>query len=86
MAQLISAQAITRSEACIAYRSIFLPSLRYSLSSTNPTLTRQELATVKRSSTQVLLSALEFDRNMPLKVVHGPAHPVGVGLRHLCIE
>jgi hypothetical protein len=43
-AQLISAQSITRSETWIAYRIIFLPSLRYSLSSTG--FTRQESATI----------------------------------------
>jgi hypothetical protein len=53
VAQLISAQSITRSEAWIAYQSIFLPSLRYSLSSTS--FTRQELASIQRSSTQIML-------------------------------
>jgi hypothetical protein len=84
MAQLISAQSITRSHAWIAYRSIFLPSLRYSLSSTS--FTRQELAIIQRSSALVLLSAMGFNRNMLLEFVFGPAYLGGVGLQHLYIE
>jgi hypothetical protein len=47
VAQLISAQSITPSDAWIAYRSIYLPSLRYSLYSTS--YTGQELAIVQGS-------------------------------------
>jgi hypothetical protein len=84
MAQLISAQAITRPDAWIAYRSIYLPSLRYSLSSTS--FTRQDLSTIQRSSTQVLLSAMGFNKHMPLAVVFGPSYLGGVGLRRLYVE
>jgi hypothetical protein len=56
MAQLISAQSITRFEAWTAYRSIYLPRLLCSLPPTRST--RQELATIRRNPIQVLLSAM----------------------------
>jgi hypothetical protein len=49
----------TRSEAWTAYRSICLPSMRYSLSAIS--FARQEFATIQRSPIQVLLSAMGFN-------------------------
>jgi hypothetical protein len=69
VAQLISAHAITRPDAWIAYRSMYLPSHSYSLPSTS--FTRQDLATIQRSSIHVLLSAMGFNNNMPLALVFG---------------
>jgi hypothetical protein len=56
MAQLIQAQSFTRSEAWAASRGIYLPSMPYSLPVTS--FTRQEVATIQRIPTQVLLSEL----------------------------
>jgi hypothetical protein len=53
MAHLISAQLISRLEGWLAYRSIYLPSMSYSLPSTS---TRRELATI-RAADKALLSA-----------------------------
>jgi hypothetical protein len=72
MAQLISAQSITCSEAWTAYRSIYLPSMRCNLPATS--FTRQDLATIQRSPIQVLLSVMGFNRKIPLAVVLGPAY------------
>jgi hypothetical protein len=66
MAQLIPAQSITHFEAWTAYRSIYLPSMLYTLPAIS--FTRQELATIRRSPIQVILSAVKFTRNMPLAV------------------
>jgi hypothetical protein len=44
------------------------------------TFTRQELATIQRSSIHVLLSAVGFNRNMLLAVVFRPASFGGIGL------
>jgi hypothetical protein len=59
MAYLISAQSITRSDAWTAYRSIYLPSMNYSIPTTR--FSRQEFATIQRSPIhspiRVLLSA-----------------------------
>jgi hypothetical protein len=81
MAQLISAQAITRPDAWIAYRRVYLPSLSYSLPSTS--FPRQDLATIQRNSIHVLLSAMGFNNNIPLALVCGPAYLGGIGLQHL---
>jgi hypothetical protein len=84
MAQLISAQSIKRSDGWLAFRSIYLASMSYSLPTTS--FTRQELATIHRGPIQVLLFAMGFNRNMPLEVAFGPSHLGGIGLRHLYVE
>jgi hypothetical protein len=62
--------------------------MRYSLPATtacatasSTSFTRKELANIQRSSNQVLLSAMGFNRNMPLEVVFGPASLGSVSLR-----
>jgi hypothetical protein len=67
-----------RSDAWLAYRSIDLPSMSYSLPSTS--FTRRELATIQRSPIRALLSAIVFNQNMPLEIVGG------LGLRYLYVE
>jgi hypothetical protein len=62
MAQLTSAQAITRFEAWTVYQNIHLSSMRYSLPTTN--FTRQEVATIQRSPIQFLLSTMGFNRKL----------------------
>jgi hypothetical protein len=84
MAHLISAQLIARHEAWLAHRSIYLPSMSYSLPSTS--FTRRELANIQSSPIRALLSAMGFSRNMPREVVFGPNATRGIGLRHLHVE
>jgi hypothetical protein len=84
MAHMISAQLIARPEGWIAYRSIYLSSMGYSLPSTS--FTRRELSTIQRSPIRALLSTMGFNRNMPLEVVFGPISHGGLGLRHLYVE
>jgi hypothetical protein len=77
--------SIKRSDGWIAYRSIYLASMSYSLPTTS--FTRKELATIQRGPIQVLLSATGFNRNVPLvEVVFGPAYLGGIGLRHLTLN
>jgi hypothetical protein len=70
MAHLISAQLIARSQGWLAYRSIYLPSMSYSLPSTS--FTRRELANIQSSPIRALLSAMGFNQSMPREVVFGP--------------
>jgi hypothetical protein len=83
-AHLISAQVIARHEAWMAYRSIYLPSMSYSLSSTS--FDRKTLAKIQSNPIRALLSAMGFNRNMPLEVVSGTISIGGIGLRHLHVE
>lgn len=72
--------SIARSEAAwTAYRSIYLPSMRYSLPATS--CTRQKLFTIQSSPIQVLLSATGLNRNMLLAVVVRKASLGGRGLQ-----
>ena len=80
MAQRVSAQSITRSEAWTAYRSIYLPSIQYSLSSSS--FTRQDLAKIQSRPIHALLSAMGFNQNMPLSVVVARWHRVVAPLYH----
>jgi hypothetical protein len=79
MAQLISAQSITRFQrhgqpnevSVFPLRTITLPATSF---------TRQELATIQRSPIQVLLTAMGFNRKMPIAVVWGIAS-LGASIR-----
>jgi hypothetical protein len=84
MAQLISAQSITRSDAWTAYRSIYLSSIGYILPSTS--FNQRELAKIQSSPIRALLPAMGFNRNMPLQVVFGPHSHGDIGLRYLYVE
>jgi hypothetical protein len=84
MAHMTTAQLIALSEGWIAYRSIYLPSMSYSLMSTS--FNRRELATIQRSPIRALLSTMGFNRNMPLEIVFGPISHGGLDLRHLYVE
>jgi hypothetical protein len=84
MAHLISAQLIARSEGWSAYRSIYLPSMSYSLPSTS--LTMRELFNIQSSPIRALLSVMGLNWNMPRKVVFGPTSIGGIGLRYLYVE
>jgi hypothetical protein len=56
MAQLLSAQLITRSDAWTAYRSIYLPSISYGLPSTS--FNQRELSKIQSSPIRALLPAM----------------------------
>jgi hypothetical protein len=79
MSHLISAQLITRHEGWLPFRSIYLPSMGYSLSSTS--FPRRALAKIQSSPIRALLPAMGFNRIMPLEVVFGPNSIGGIGLR-----
>ena len=67
MAQLISAGSLTRSDASVLYRSVYLGSMGYSLPVT--TFTEKELSKIQGAPVQALLSGMGYNRNMPKEVV-----------------
>ena len=84
MAQLISAGSLTRLDASVLYRSVYLSSTGYSLPVT--TLTEKELSKIQGAPVQALLSGMGYNRNMPKEVVFGSTRYGGIGIRHLYIE
>ena len=84
MAQRISTACVSRSEATIIYRSMYLPSINYSFPA--GILSFREAEKVQGAPIQALLSAMGFTPGMPRAVVFGPIESGGLGLRHLFSE
>ena len=81
--QLYCAQ-INRKTATIAYHSIFVPSIRYSLPCTS--MTMKECDTILSKSMPSMLSIMGINRNMPKRVIYGPISHGGLGLTHFYTE
>ena len=83
-AQRISSAAISRNEAVVIFRSMFLPSISYSF----PVgiLTCKEADKVQGAPIQALLSVMGYNSNMPREVVYGPQECGGISIRHLFAE
>lgn len=84
IAQRIAAASLTQNEARILYRSMYMPSMSYSLPAGIMTLEESEKA--QGAAIQALLSAMGATPGMPRAVVFGPTETGGLGLRHLFAE
>jgi hypothetical protein len=80
-AKRVNSNALTRSEARLAYEVFYLPALRYSLNIT--AINQTDLESIQAKATAAFLAAQGFNRNMPREVVYAPALYQGVGMRHL---
>jgi hypothetical protein len=81
IATILNANAISRAEAKMVYKSFYLPAMRYSLSIT--AINQMDFETIQRNATTAVISALGFNRHMPREVVYGARKYQGLGLRHL---
>jgi hypothetical protein len=75
---------LTRLEACLAYRTTWLPAITYSLS--NTTLTKKQLEHVQMQAMGNFLTKMGLNRHFPRAVAMGPLAMGGLGLRHLPTE
>ena len=80
----LATNKISRKAARTFYRSIFLPSMTYSLPSTH--LSPKECQTIHKSSTGPILNSFGFPRNFPHAMAFAPQDLGGVGLTHLWVE
>jgi ribonuclease HI len=81
IARRVNLSHLTRSEARLAYETTYIPSMRYSLTTT--AINQLDMETIQQKATSAFLSKMGYNRNMPREVVYG--HPLyqGLGLRHL---
>ena len=84
MAQRISSSTVSRHEAMVIFRSMYLPSISYSF----PVgiLSLKDAERVQGAPIQSILSALGYNSNMPREIVYGPQECGGIGLKHLFAE
>lgn len=75
---------MSRTQAKMAYNSIYIPSMLYSIPATN--LSEAELNIIQRKATNRFLSACGFEKGFPRAVVHGPTAYGGLGMPHLYTE
>jgi hypothetical protein len=81
IAMKLSAHALSRTEAKMAYLSFYLPAMRYSLAITS--INQMDFEKIQAKATSVMLAALGFNRNMPRAVVFASRYHQGLGMRHL---
>jgi hypothetical protein len=80
-ARRINSNAISRSDARLAYETFYLPAIRYSLNITS--INQIDMETIQSKATAAFLSAQGYNRNMPREVVFAPMLYQGIGMRHL---
>jgi hypothetical protein len=80
-ARRINTNALTRSEAKLAYETFYIPALRYSLNIT--AINQTDMENIQAKATAAFLAAQGFNRHMPREVVYAPILYQGVGMRHL---
>ena len=80
----IAASAITRSQATIAWNSIYIPAITYPLVATyinEPVLTK-----IENKALSNFLPKMGYNRNTARAVIYGPETLGGVGIKHLYVE
>ena len=77
----INNQHLTKTQAYMAYRHIWLPSVGYPLACSHLSIT--QLSTIDRSAMQAFLPKLGFARTFPRSVIYGPLSLGGYGLRSI---
>jgi hypothetical protein len=81
MATKINLNAITPTQAKMAYESFYLPAMKYSLAITS--INQTDFDTIQRKATTSFLASMGFNRHMPREVVYCSPKYQGLGLRHL---
>jgi hypothetical protein len=81
IATRINSNALTRSEAKLAYEVFYIPALRYSLNIT--AINQIDMETIQSKATLAFLTAQGYNRHMPREVVYAPLLYQGIGMRHL---
>jgi hypothetical protein len=81
MAKRINSNAMSHTEAWVAYEMFYIPALRYSLSTTS--MNQIDLENVQKKAILSILAAMGYNRHMPREVVFSTRKYQGLGLRHL---
>jgi hypothetical protein len=81
MATKINSNAMSHTEARVAYEMFYIPAMRYSLSTTS--MNQIDLENIQKKATLSILAAMGYNRHMPREVVFSTKKYQGLGLRHL---
>ena len=81
LAQLISAAHMTRQQARLAYKMIYLPTITYCFPACS--FSQQQLERIQKTSLPQFLSAMGWIRNTARALVHGPISLGGLNLHPL---
>jgi hypothetical protein len=81
IATKINLNAITPTQAKMAYESFYLPAMRYSLAITS--INQMDFEIIQRKATTSFLSTMGFNRHMPREIVYCSMKFQGLGMRHL---
>jgi hypothetical protein len=81
LATLINLNALSATEAKIAYDSFYIPAMRYSLPITS--INQMDFEIIQKKATSAILASMGYNRHMPREVVFGPTLYQGLNLKHL---
>lgn len=81
LATLINLNALSATEAKMAYESFYIPAMRYSLPVTS--INQMDFETIQQKATTAILATMGYNRHMPREVVFGSSLHQGLNLRHL---
>jgi hypothetical protein len=81
IAAKINANALSYTEAKLAYGVFYLPAMRYSLAITS--INQIDMEAIQKKATTALLAARGFNRHMPRDIVYGPSVYQGLEFKHL---
>jgi hypothetical protein len=81
LATQINLNALSATEAKMAYDFFYIPAMRYSLAVTS--INQMDFETVQQRATAAILAAMGYNRHMPREVVFCSTLYQGLNLRHL---
>jgi hypothetical protein len=80
----VKSTKITREQGLISFKTIYIPSIKYSLAVCN--LSIQDIDKIKKYSVDKFMPAIGYERTLPRSVVFGPQDFGGIELPHLYTE
>jgi hypothetical protein len=81
IANQINLNSLITKQAKMAYKSFYIPAMRYSLAITS--INQMDFNSIQKQATTALLAARGYNRHMPREVVYCTTKYQGLGLRHL---
>ena len=84
IAASIAASSVTRSQATIAWNSIYVPAVAYPLVATY--MSKETLIKIENKALTKFLPKMGYNRNTARAVIYGPERMGGVGIKNLYVE
>ena len=84
ISESIAISTATRSQATIAWNSIYIPAIAYPLVATY--LSKETLTKIENKALMKFLPKMGYNRNTARAVIYGPEKMGGVGIKNLYVE